>query len=104
MGNLNNDSLEAILDRAETNPILHTIRVWGIKKLIDILKKTELHNRLPREYIKDIICNACYKLMSDEKIVEFLNELSQESDFKQKVAYARLYYLDEREMVEAING
>lgn len=95
LGNLRNNSLSEILENAESNSILHAIRVWGPKKLISLIKKAGLDQHLPKEYIKDIICNACYSLMSDGKIVEFLTQLAEDAEFKQEVAYARAYYLNE---------
>jgi len=41
--------------------------------------------------------------MSDEKIVEFLDELSQNQEFQHKVAYAKIFYLGEKEMIEQMN-
>ena len=100
LGNLRENSLQEILDRAELNSILHAIRIWGPRKLISIIKETGLSSYLPERYIKDSVCNACYHLMSSEKIVEFLSQLAENSEFKQKVAYARVYYLKEPQMAE----
>lgn len=100
LGNLRKSSLEEILDNAELNPILHAIRVWGPKKLISMIKEADLAQYLPERYIKDSVCNACYHLMSSEKIVDFLFRIAQDAEFKQKVAYARMYYLNETKMHE----
>lgn len=100
LGNLRKNSLQEILDNAELNPILHAIRVWGPKKLISMVKEAGLDRYLPEKYIKDSACNACYSLMSNSKIVEFLNQLSMDAEFRRKVAYARIYYLKETRMAE----
>lgn len=100
LGNLRKHSLSEILDKAETNLILHAIRVWGPKKLISLIKEHGQNALLPKEYIAESICDACYKLMSNEKIVDLLNTLSKDERFKQKVAYARIYYLNETKMAE----
>jgi MoaA/NifB/PqqE/SkfB family radical SAM enzyme len=100
LGNLRENSLHEILDKAELNPILHTVRVWGPKKLISIIKEARLTQYLPKGYIKDSVCNACYHLMSSDKLVDFLFQLATDSEFQQKVAYARMYYLNETKMVE----
>ncbi len=100
LGNLRENTLQEILEKAELNPILHAIRVWGPRKLISIIKEAGLSQYLPEKYIKGSVCNACYHLMSSSKIVEFLAQLAKDSEFKQKVAYARMYYLHETRMVE----
>jgi MoaA/NifB/PqqE/SkfB family radical SAM enzyme len=100
LGNLRENSLSHILDKAEVNPILHAIRIWGPRKLISILKQAGLKQYLPEKYIKDSVCNACYFLMSNERIVEFLDELAEDPKFIEKVAYARVYYLNEQDMME----
>ena len=100
LGNLRKNSLNEILDNAEINPILHAIRIWGPRKLISIIKEAGLNQYLPKRYIKDSVCNACYNLMSNRKIIEFLNQLTKDPEFQQKVAYARVYYLNETKMVE----
>ncbi len=100
LGNLRENTLEEILDRAELNPILHAIRVWGPRKLISMIREAGLGQYLPERYIKDSVCNACYHLMSSDKIIEFLAKLAGDNEFRQKVAYARMYYLHETRMVE----
>ena len=100
LGNLREDSLDEILDRAERNPILHAIRVWGPKKLISIIREAGLDQHLSERYVKDSVCNACYDLMSNGRIVEFLAQLAEDPEFKQMVAYARVHYMNETRMAE----
>lgn len=103
LGSLRKNCLKEILDGAESNSILHTIRIWGPKKIISLIENAGLDKHLPDEYVKDSICNACYCLMSNEEIVNFLNQLADDVEFTRKVAYARIYYLKETTMAE-ING
>jgi len=100
LGNLHENSLNKILDKSELNPILHAIRIWGPRKLISIIKEAGLTQYLPKRYIKNSVCNACYHLMSSGKIVKFLTQLAEGREFKQKIAYARVYYLKEPKMAE----
>jgi MoaA/NifB/PqqE/SkfB family radical SAM enzyme len=102
LGNLNDSTLESILNHAETNPILHSIRIWGPKRLVSLVKKAGLDECIPKTYIKDSICDACYALMSNDKTIEYLNALAKDKEFSKKVAYARLYYLNESEMIKYI--
>ena len=100
LGNCKENSLGDIFDNAELNPILHAIRIWGPRKLISIINEAGLGQYLPKTYFKDSICNACYSLLSNRHIVDFLDELSEDPGFKRKIAYARVYYLRETRMAE----
>jgi hypothetical protein len=96
LGNLRERTLHEILDNAESNPILHTIRVWGPRKLISMIKEAGLGRYLPKRYIKDSVCNACFYLVSNSNIIDFLGQLARDSEFQGMVTYARAYYLNER--------
>ena len=97
------NSLEEILDAAELNPVLHAIRIWGPRKLISMIQEGGLGKHLPDRFIKNSVCNACYSLMSNKAIVQFLEELAEDFEFRRRVAYARVYYLSETRMVELQN-
>jgi MoaA/NifB/PqqE/SkfB family radical SAM enzyme len=99
LGNLHEESLAVIFDRAETNPILHAIRVWGPRVLIKMAAEAGLSEFLPKVYFGNSVCNACYDLMAVPQIVAFCEKLSQDPAFQRKVAYARVYYMKEPEMV-----
>ncbi|MFB3765388.1 MAG: radical SAM/SPASM domain-containing protein [Methanotrichaceae archaeon] len=102
LGNIRENPLEDILDRAERNFILHAIRIWGPAKLISLAEEAGLGYLLQREYIKDSICSACYQLLSAPKVVDLLIGVSENPGFREKVAYARAYYLGEIDMIEAL--
>lgn len=95
LGSLRNESLNDILDRAESNSVLHAVRIWGPRKLISWLRENGLADSLPDLYIKGSVCNACYSLMSNERTVDSLLQLANDHQFQRKVAYARVYYLHE---------
>jgi MoaA/NifB/PqqE/SkfB family radical SAM enzyme len=99
LGNLRQNTLDEILEAAETNPILHAIRLWGPQKLITMLQSAGLQSHLPEQYIKDSVCHACYELMSRPVITTFMEELSQDPEFERTVAYGRIHYLNEPEMI-----
>jgi organic radical activating enzyme len=103
LGNLNQETLAEIMDRAEINPILHVIRIWGPHKLVSMLKEMGLDDALPREYISTCICDICYKLMADKILREALNEKMYDEQLKEFVAYARLYYLKETMMAQMLH-
>ncbi len=100
LGNLRTEALSEILDRSELNSALHTVRVWGPQKLVTLLKQSGFEQLLPTEYIEDSICDVCYKLWSDERIVNALRPALQGEEITQTLAYARLYYLNETTMLE----
>jgi MoaA/NifB/PqqE/SkfB family radical SAM enzyme len=100
LGNLTREALPEILDRSELNPVLHTIRAWGPHKLVSLLRQNGLDARLPKEFISDCPCDVCYKLLSDERIVDALEALMQDRQIRQTITYARLYYLNETAMAE----
>jgi hypothetical protein len=102
LGNLRQEPLEEIFHRAETNSVLHAIRVWGPRRLIAMIEEAGLGQYLPEAYIQGSVCNACYSLMSREEIVQFLDHLAQDFEFRRRVAYARVYYLRETRMVERL--
>ncbi len=100
LGNLYQEALPDILNRAEVNPILHLIRVWGPHKLVSLLREYGFEDLLPTSYISRCICDVCYKLLSDERIVSALTGILQNKEIQQTVAYARVYYLNETTMAE----
>lgn len=102
LGNLNKEPLNVILDKAEINPVLHAIRIWGPKRLINMIEESDFKKYLPKSYIKGSVCDACYNLMINDHIVNYLKNLSKNSEFIKKVAYARAYYLKETEMIESL--
>ncbi len=103
LGNLREEPLDAILDRAETNAILHTIRVWGPHKLASLLAEYGHSSVLPRQYIRDCACDGCCKLLSDASIVALLEEIFEKREVQELVAYGRFFYLGESVMAERLH-
>lgn len=99
LGNLYQEPLAHILDRAEHNLILHAVRVWGPHKLAALLKEHGQAGLLPAEYIANCICDTCYKLLTDPRIVAALEEIVDSPEFRRLVGYARAYYLRETQLI-----
>ncbi len=100
LGSLHEETLADILDRAELNPFIHAIRVWGPHRLVAMLKQYGRADLLPGEYVNKCICDTCYKLLSSPSIIAALNDMLQEESMCEVIAYARIYYLNEPRMAE----
>jgi hypothetical protein len=104
LGNLKKNSLTEILDKAEMDTALHTIRIWGPHKLISKLKEYSNKLALPKNFIDECTCDICYQIFKDQKLINILNLIQSEDDeFREKVAYGRFFYLDETKMLESLN-
>jgi Radical SAM superfamily len=102
LGDLRRESLTAILDRAETNTILHMIRVWGPNKLVSLVRNSDLAGFLPERYISSTICQTCYHLMATPRLVNFLEDLARDQNLQRTTAYGRAYYLEEPQAMERL--
>jgi MoaA/NifB/PqqE/SkfB family radical SAM enzyme len=95
LGSLQEEPLEAILDRAEENVVLHAMRIWGPRRLISLLREAGHADSLPSAYIEGSICDACYALLSRPEIIDSLAAVTRGEAFAGKVMYARSYHLKE---------
>ena len=100
LGNLRETPLADIFDRAETNVVLHALRLWGPARLISMLQEAGLAQHLPTEYVSGSTCDPCYKLMACPETRQWLSQLDKNTEFRRKVAYGRLHYLEETAMLE----
>jgi hypothetical protein len=102
LGDLRQESLETILDRAESNPYVHAMRLWGPYGLSVILKEHGFGNLLPMEYIKDCPCDACFKLFTNRRLVNALDTIMRNDEMLKLIAYGRATYLDEPAMAQSL--
>lgn len=102
-GNLFKSSLENILDFADKNVVIHTIRIWGPRKLVSLIRDSEYSKFLPKDYIDDFICDTCYKLFINDNLFSFFHELNKNEDYTELIAYARIHYLKETQMAEMMD-
>ncbi len=100
LGNLRKESLESVLERAETNPMLHLLRLWGPHRMVTILKSRGHGDILPKRYIRGCHCDICTKLLSEKQIAGRIAEILDEPKTRADIAFARLYGLNEPEMAE----
>jgi len=101
LGNLREESLEDILNRAQRNPILHAIRIWGPHRLLELLER-KTGTKLLDQFVENNICDICYRLFSNRKLKSLIESLAEGGEFVQMIAYARAFYLKENEMLERI--
>jgi organic radical activating enzyme len=99
LGTLRQDSLADILDKSEGNTILHSLRVWGPGKLVSLIRDTYGDSDLPDEFIDNAICDPCYKIMSNKKLLKKVEELANDPMYIRTVAYGRAFHLKENEML-----
>ena len=102
LGNLHDQPLEQILEKAEMNPVLHILRVWGPGKLCEILEDQGMGGRLPQRFIKDSLCNLCYTILNDVALCDALRSLAGDTGLMQKIAWGREFYLQETAMSNRI--
>ena len=102
LGDLSKETLAEALDRAELNPLLHAIRVWGPQEVVERLQNAGHGDLLPREYVKKSVCCTCYAMMEDRGLDGAIAELIGNEDFQKEIAYARAYYLKETRMAELL--
>jgi organic radical activating enzyme len=103
LGNLQKENINDILERAESNYVLHAIRAFGPKVLVELLKENHYEKLLPKKYIEHAICDVCFKLLSNKTICDVLSDLIEKDEtFRLKTAYGRQYYLDEPEMIKYV--
>jgi MoaA/NifB/PqqE/SkfB family radical SAM enzyme len=104
LGNARDTSLEEIFDRAEVNPVLHALRVWGPKKLVEMARAAGLDRELPPAFVEGNVCDACYRIFSRPELAPFLNGLAYDAEFARVTAYGRIFYLKEDEMADRLFG
>ena len=102
LGDLRRESMGEILERPQSNTILHMIRVGGPYKLVTLIREAGRGGYLPEQYIANSIWQRCYHLLSTPPLVSFLTELAQDPNWQRTTAYGRAYYLEEPEMMEQL--
>ncbi len=103
LGNLREDTLNDILNRAQMNPVLHAIRIWGPHRLLELLGKRSGATLLDK-FIENNVCDICYRLFSNREYKSLIESLAEDREFIQMIAYARAFYLRENDMLELVNN
>ncbi|RQW88006.1 MAG: radical SAM protein [Geobacter sp.] len=103
LGNLRDASLDDILNRAQLNPILHTIRIWGPHRLLQLLER-KAGTVLLNQFLENNVCDICHRIFANQKIQHLIESLAVDREFIQMIAYARAFYLKENEMLELLSA
>ena len=90
LGDLNEKSFTQMTDEAEENYLLQAIRVWGPKRLAEIVIEQGMGDRLKGIYDKNNICLLCTDLLSQPEIVELLTEVLNTPEIKEELILSRL--------------
>ena len=95
LGNLRHQTLAEILDKAEGNAVLHGLRVWGPGRLVSMIEESEVKSELPDCYIENVVCDPCYRILSNQNLVRWVERLGADPEYMRTVAYGRAYFLKE---------
>jgi len=90
LGDLNKKSFTQMTNEAEENYLLQAIRVWGPKRLAEIVIEQGMGDRLKGIYDKNNICLLCTDLLSQPEIVELLTEVLNTPEIKEELILSRL--------------
>jgi len=102
LGNIFQEDLAVILDRAEENPVLHAIRAIGPWSLLEWGKDFDFSFNNTDNFIENCACDVCFKIFSHLPNLDKLKDLAIKPEFQERVAYARAYYLNETCMVKSL--
>lgn len=96
LGNLCEESVKDIFDRAEKNILLQTIRTIGFAGLSLLLEKYDYKDKLPKSIVSGSICDFCYKMVSNPELTAILQELiPKEKSIEYYVTLLRAQYYGE---------
>ena len=64
-----------------------------------MIEESEAKSELPDRYIDDVVCDPCYRIMSNEKLARWVERLAADPEYTRTVAYGRAYFLNEADML-----
>ncbi|MGY6528822.1 MAG: radical SAM protein [Cyanobacterium sp.] len=90
LGNLKEEDLTTILTRAEDNLLVHALRLWGPKKLAMIVMGELGFNVFNDSYETHNICHICRAVVTNEEVVEALQNYLHKPEIKEQIILGRL--------------
>lgn len=104
MGNFFKDETAHVFEQIKTNWILHFIRIWGFRELIEEYKESNNDSIMKGDYWESDVCHVCIKAFADQDFGNFVNILSQSLQFRLRVAIALKEYLKDSYAFEWIKS
>lgn len=81
MGNAKTESIESIVERMETNPLINALIIWkGPYYLAKLLADNGHPEYLQKDYAGS--CDACYKILTDDKAWSLLEPLLEKEKIR----------------------
>ncbi len=89
-GNLKQETISDLLDRADRNPLTHALRVLGPRKLGEIANERAGRQLFTRLFEHRNICDICRAVTTDPEAYGFVNEYLKDPDVANRIAAMRL--------------
>jgi hypothetical protein len=103
LGNIMTKTLKTIRDKADMNPIIHALRLWGPREIISIMHeefmKTGIAFTHPSLFQKTDICLLCQYFMNNYNYNNFLEKKLFDPAYFNEIAFSRMIELGEVSMV-----
>ncbi len=100
LGNLASDSFVTITQAAEQNPLLHALRLWGPRRLADMVREHGMGGKLKGTYPQGDICALCDDLLSQPDLVAVLQRALDTPEVRAEIALGRLLRFGETAPLE----
>jgi hypothetical protein len=101
IGRIQDASLEELLLRWRTHPILQTLRLWGVSPFISWLREAGVNFHW---HLANRVCFQCIALMQDARSLEIISQRSSTIEHQIKLALALHHYFDEPWLAEKLNA
>ncbi len=100
LGHLAHDSAKDIFNRYESNALLHVIRLWGMPGLLELLRGSQVWDKVPKRFVENDTCFACYEIFKIREIALALEESAGGFRTRFEVAVGRAILLGEDALLE----
>jgi hypothetical protein len=100
LGDVRNERLHRILLRADREPAVHVVRLWGPDGLLRLAQREAEHNNkdLPLPEARDI-CALCKIMNTEEPYKSLLRSAMNRTEEQRRIAVARLSEFGEHQML-----
>jgi MoaA/NifB/PqqE/SkfB family radical SAM enzyme len=99
LGNLRKQNLSDIFNDAQTNTVLHFLRIWGPARILQLLKESCPDTVLFQDIQGEDVCSLCCSLFSRAELHPAILALFRDRELIETTAYARSQYLKEPQMM-----